>query len=80
MKILNWEHSYTVTLNDEVEVPDDFEVADHYAKWGTITLVGKDGTEIEFESSIDYELDCKRPAVSNVYNEKWEQIEGLEYE
>jgi len=80
MKILNWEHVYTITVNDEVEVPDDFEVVDHYAKWGTITLVGKDGTEIGFESQLDHELDCKRARISNVYNENWEQIEGLEYE
>lgn len=80
MKILNWEHTYQVTINDEIEVPDDFEVAEHYSKWGTIILIGKDGREIEHESSIDYELDCKRAATSNVYNEKWEQIEGLEYE
>ena len=38
MKILNWEHTYSVTINDEIEVPDDFEVAEHYAKWGTIRL------------------------------------------
>ena len=80
MKILNWEHSYTVTLNDEVEVPDDFELAEHYAKWGTITLVGKDGTEIEFESDIDFELECKHPNKSNIYDSKWGEIEGLKYE
>ena len=66
MKILNWEHTYSVTINDKVEVPDDFEVSEHYSKWGTITLVGKDGREIEFESDLDHELDCKRARTSNV--------------
>jgi len=80
MKTLYWQHTYTVTINDEIEIPDDFEVVDHYSKWGWLTLVGKDGSEIEFSSGIDYELECKNAATSNVYNEKWEEIEGLKYE
>lgn len=80
MKTLNWEHTYSVTVNDEIEVPDDFEIVEHYAKWGTITLVGKDGREIEFESDIDFELECKRPNKSNIYDINWDEIEGLKYE
>ena len=82
-KVLNWTHSYTTTINDTVEVPHDFEIAEHYARWGKLVLVGKDGREIEFQSDLDLshcELECKRPAVSNVYDDNFNEIEGLEYE
>ena len=63
MKKIKLHHTYSVTVTDEIEIPDDFEVRDSYLAWGVLTLYSKDGREIEFESkNLDYaDLDIKRP-------------------
>ena len=72
MKKIKLNHTYSLTVTDEIEIPDDFEVKDSYMTWGVLTLYSKDGREIEFESKNlnDADLDVKRPTEYTL-NEAW---------
>ncbi len=72
MKRIKLHHTYSVTVTDEIEIPDDFEVRDSYMAWGVLTLYSKDGREIEFESKNlnDADLNIKRPTEYTVEDVK----------
>ena len=74
MKTLNWQHEYLIGVIDEIEIPDDFEIKECWTKWGTLTLFSTDGRELEFESSFQYDCDFKRPQLTIIADEEFNDI------
>ena len=74
MKTLNWQHEYLIGVIDEIEIPDDFKIKECWTKWGTLTLISTDGRELEFESSFQYDCDFKRPQLTIIADEEFNEI------
>jgi len=74
MKTLNWQHEYLIGVIDEIEIPDDFEIKECWTKWGTLTLISTDGRELEFKSSFEYDCDFKRPELTIISDEEFNDI------
>ena len=75
MKKIMWEHVYSIGLVDEIEIPDDFEINDHYTKWATLTLESTDGRTLEFSSDLCIDYDYKHPASVTLYDKDWNLLE-----
>jgi len=74
MKKLNWQHEYLIGVIDEIEIPDDFKIKECLTKWGTLTLISTDGEELEFESSLNYDNEFKRPEQTIIYDKEFNEI------
>ena len=83
MKTLYWEHQYLVGISDGqrnvncknlIQIPDDFKIKECLTKWGTLTLFSTDGRELEFESSFQYDCDFKRPQLTIIADEEFNEI------
>jgi len=74
MKTLYWEHQYLVGMTDKIEIPDDFVIKESWTKWGTLTLISTDGEELEFESSLNYDNEFKRPEQTIIYDKEFNEI------
>ena len=56
-----WSHDYSFKISEAIKIPSDFEIKESFCKWGRLTLIGKDGKELTFESDLNYGVDFKRP-------------------
>ena len=74
MKTVKWEHSYLVTMMDEIEIPDDFEISEFWTRWGILTIVSTDGEELVFHSDLDADTEYKHPESLQLYDEDWNEI------
>ena len=84
MSTIEINHSYTITMCDQIELPNDLtgeDIKDWHIKWGTIYITLKNGNSLSFESDSDISgeaIDWKRPSCVAIHNV--DEIGNVDYD